>query len=216
MRFLVLISLLLSSLSFAQLDVVINPIEEGVLINEIENVVDLNTTCVDEYLQRQASLKKFLIWAPPATIIGTPVGVFVGGNVAAFISSTLLGQGWAALGWTILGAMGGGTAVLVTGTTMITSRAIEYKNNSTMLEIIGASHAQDYTNKKLNKAYNLFHKKYADSPLSIENFSDSIQKLDISGELCNGEVRGVKNPRNLKYSLAKRRHLLEYISNNYK
>jgi hypothetical protein len=210
MRTIILFSLLLSSFSFAQTQLEINSIQEDVLINEIADVVDLDSTCVDEYLQRQANIKKFLIWAPPVTLVGTPVGVFIGGNVAAFISSTLLGQGWAALGWTVLGAMGGGAAVLVTGTTMTISRAVEYNNNSKMIEIIGASHAQAYDNKRLIKAHSRYNQKY-DQSISLEAFAENIQKLDINGALCNGEVRGDTNPRNLKHSLAKRRHLLNYI-----
>jgi hypothetical protein len=202
-----------SNMAFADLaEPVLN---EEYLLQEVESQVDTGSTCLDDYLKRQAQVRKFLIWAPPTTVVAAPAAFMVGGYTAAFISSTLLQQGWAALGYTILGAFGSGVGVIGTFIVLETSRGIEYANNNKMLELIAASHAQEYKNKRLMKFTKRFNEKYAEKEKSVEEIAQIVSELDTQSILCNGEARGIKNPKNLKYSLAKQRHLLKYIANGY-
>ena len=52
--------------------------------------------------------------------------------------------------------------------------------------------------------------------MSLALFIDQIIQLDETVKLCDGEVRGYINPKNLKYSLAKRKNLIWYIHKNLK
>lgn len=180
----------------------------------VETQIGTDFTCVDDYIDRQIKLKKFLIWAPPVTVVAAPAAFMVGGYTAAFISSTLFTSGWAAIGYTVLGAVGSGVGVLGTFIGMEFSKGIEFANNRKMIEIITASHENNYENKKLIKLHNIYNKKYSAKPMSIEQIAQAVVDLDESGKLCNGEVRGYINPKKAKYSLAKRRHLMRYLFTN--
>ena len=84
-----------------------------------------------------------------------------------------------------------------------------------MLELIAASHAQEYNNRKLLNFTKRFNDKYKEKEKSVEEMAQIVSELDNKNILCNGEGRGIINPKNLKFSLAKQRHLLKYIYNHY-
>lgn len=198
---------LCANANYSYTDININELEaQKVISNQIQS----DRTCLDEYLQRQSELKKFLIWAPPIALVATPTATLVGAYGSLTIAS-IFTSGWDQLGYMILGGLGSGVAVAGTFIFKQTSKGIEFANTKRMSAIITAAHSRNYQNKKYKKFVKRYNRKYSAKPKTQEELADHIIDLDESGDLCNGKVRGYINPKNLKYSLAKRRHLMKYI-----
>lgn len=183
--------------------------ENNILVH-VSNEIGNANTCIDEYLVRQKKLKKFLIWAPPVTIVAAPAAGLVGGFATAALTNAAGISGWSALGYTILGVAGPGIAVLGTFTTLEVAKGIEYHNNNKMIAIITASHNRVYDHKLLIKLAKKYNRQNPNSVMDVQELAETIVNLDIAGKLCNGEVRGTRHLK-LKKRLAKRRHILNYL-----
>lgn len=213
-----LLSLLLvfsTTFSFADTQIQADNYDEIQAIELVQQKVGEETTCIDEYLTRQAKVKKFLIWAPPTTVVAAPAAFFIGGYTAAGITSLVGIGGWSALGYTILGAVGSGVGVIGSFVALEVSRGLEFANNQKMIKIITAAQTNTLEHKTFAKFVNRFNKKYSENAKSAEELAQIVLNLDENGQLCDGSVRGYINPKNLKYSLAKRRHLMKFINNNF-
>jgi hypothetical protein len=213
-----LLSLVLTfsvSLSFAGTQYEAQKYDEKQVIEFVDSNIGSNNTCADDYLIRQNYLKKFLIWAPPITVVGAPTAFIIGGYTAAGLSTLAGVGGWSALGYTILGAFGSGFAALGTFTVMEISNGVEFINNQKMLNIITAANSNTLDHKAFVNFVNSYNKKFANNQKDATELAQIVTRLDQSARLCNGEVRGYVNPKNLKYSLAKRRHLIRFIGNNF-
>lgn len=192
---------------------------EGINFNQAEVIqildqnIGVDQTCLDEYLTREQQLKKFLIWAPPATLVATPVAFMAGGYTAAFISSTLFYGGWDAIAYTILGAVGSGAAVIGSFITLETIKGIQFANMRKMTNLITASHANLFDSKALYRLNRRYNKKYPIDNITVEDLAATIITLDETGMLCDGEVRGNLEAKKLKHKLARRRDLIKYIHN---
>ena len=95
--------------------------------------IDTESTCLDEYLIRSKQLKKFLIWAPPVTVVGGPIAIYATGVTTAFILEQVGIGGWSALGYAIGSVMLTTIATVVTFVTLETVKSIEYFNNKNLM-----------------------------------------------------------------------------------
>lgn len=185
-------------------------IDEVQIQKVVASQVGSDQTCLDEYLVRQNELKKFLIWAPPMALVAVPAATLVGGYTSLFIASAFT-SGWDQLGYMILGGMASGAGVLGTFIFKEVSKGVEFANSKRMVKIITAAHNQDFENKTFVRFFERYNEKYSANPKTKEELADAVIELDESGKLCDGEVRGYLNPKNAKYALAKRRHLMKYL-----
>ena len=206
--------IIFSSVSFAQDSIEGMNYDQDKVIEVVDNTIGNELTCLDEYLLREKQLKRFLIWAPPATLVGAPAAFMVGGYTAAFISSTLLMGGWDALGYTILGAVGSGVAVVGTFLTMETVKGIQFASMRRMTNLIVASHANRFDAKALKRLNRKYNRKYPKDNVSVQDLASAVVMLDETGMLCDGEVRGNLKGKKLKHKLARRKDLIKYIHNN--
>ena len=156
----IVLSLIFSMMTFAQEKIEGINFNQDEVVQTIDESIGFEQTCLDEYLLREKQLKRFLIWAPPATLVATPAAFMVGGYTAAFISSTLLMGGWDALGYIILGAVGSGVAVVGTFLTMETIKGIQFAQMRRMTNIIVASHANRFDSKALYRLNRKYNKRY--------------------------------------------------------
>lgn len=212
MKFIVLFSFsfnLIASDSFKGVEISYKNVE-SLFTNEI----DPETTCLDEYLTRESQLRKFLIWAPPSTVVAAPAGFMIGGYSAVALSGAAGVTGWAGLGYAVLGAGIGGLGVLGTFVGLETAKAIEFYNNRYMINLITAIRVDNLEHKSVLNFLNKFRSKYPRSPLSDEDIFQSILELDSDARLCDGVVRGSSSSK-LKKKLARKRHLLKYINSNF-
>ncbi len=185
---LLIMSLILSTMTFAQEKVEGINFNQDEVVQTIDDSIGLEQTCLDEYLLREKQLKKFLIWAPPATLVGAPAAFMVGGYTAAFISSTLLMGGWDALGYTILGAVGSGVAVVGTFLTLETIKGIQFAQMRRMTNIVVASHANRFDSKALYRLNKKYNKKYPEDNVSAEDLATAVVMLDETGMLEGRET----------------------------
>ena len=207
---LIVLSLVLSTMTFAQEKVEGINFNQDEVVQAIDESIGFEQTCLDDYLLREKQLKRFLIWAPPATLVATPAAFIVGGYTA-FISSTLLMGGWDALVYTILGAVGSGVAVVGTFLTMETIKGIQFAQMRRMTNIIVASHANRFDSKALYRLNRKYNKMYPENNVTAEDLAMAVVMLDETGMLCDGEVRGNLKGKKLKHKLARRKDLIKYI-----
>lgn len=178
--------------------------------NLISQEIGADQTCVDEFLEREKYLKKFLIWAPPIATVATPVAAYAGGFAAAGLSTAAGVGGWNVLGWTIAGVFGAGGATLGTFVFLEVTKGIEFSNNRYMIRLVSAAHIGDMQNKKIRNFIKRYRSKFAnDAHLSDEDIVQEIVDLDKSQALCDGTVTG--NTKKFKKKLSRRRHALRYI-----
>lgn len=180
----------------------------------IQNEIGPEQTCLDEYLVREQELRRFLIWAPPTTVVTAPVSALGGALVGSVFAHAAGATGWAGLGYTIFGSLIGGTAVVGTFIGLETHKAIEFSNNRYMINLIASVRAQNYQQKTVQKFLRKYRKKFSEDQMSDQRLFDIIEDLDSSGMLCNGVVRET-NSTKLKKKLARKRHLFKYIHNNF-
>ena len=166
----------------------------------------LRDTCLDEYAQRNAFVKKFITWAPPTLILSIPA-----------LSQTYL---IAMIGWSILpieylnaaiisAALAGPTIIGIV-VTLETKYAIEYFGNRFIVKVVDALRMGDDKNKSLEKLLNKFRKNYPESSLTDKNIFNKILELDKNGSLCNGDLTGSKSEK-LKKLIARRKHIFRYL-----
>ena len=164
-------------------------------------------TCLDEYATRNAYLKKFIVWAPPTLILSLPI-----------LSQTYLIAmiGWAILpieylNATIVTAFLIPPAVIGAVIALETKNTIEYFGNRLIINVVDALRMGDYQNRFVKILLNKFRQKYPQSNLTRDEFFAEILRLDKSGDLCNGYLTN-SNSLKLKKLIAKKRHLLKYLS----
>jgi hypothetical protein len=121
------------------------------IIELIETQIGVESTCVDDYIKREEQLRKFLIWAPPTTVLAAPTAFAAGGLAAAGVMHLTGLTGWSALGYTVGTAMVSGVAVLGAFIGLETVKAIEFFRNRYMIRLITAVQNEDYSNKVVTK-----------------------------------------------------------------
>ena len=104
-------SAVFASISTSSTMVAVNYDQQEV-IEMVDNNIGADMTCLDEYLTREQQLKRFLIWAPPAAVVGVPATFAVTGLGSALLVNALNVGGWDAIGYTLMGAVGGGFVAL--------------------------------------------------------------------------------------------------------
>ncbi len=175
-----------------------------------------DNTCLDEFIQREGHLKRWLIWTPPLGIVATPVTTAVGAGTAGAITYMAGVTGWAELGWVIGGAMLG-LGVGTIGTLGITSvSGVKFYNNRQMIHLVVESHQKDdYDFKKLKYFYQKYKAIWPEDKISMLEFKSIVNHLDETAVLCNGELRGTDMNYKLKYRIARKWDLLNYIHDSY-
>lgn len=209
-----ILTLIFSTLSFAQNSVEAINFDQDKVIEVVDKSIGEDLTCLDEYLLREKQLKRFLIWAPPATLVGAPVAFVAAGYTSAAIATAAGASGWNAIGYTILGAFGAGAAAVGTFLTMETVKGIQFASMRRMTNLIVASHTNRYDSKALYRLNKKYNRKYPQDNITTQDLASAIVMLDETGMLCDGEVRGNLESKKLKHKLARRKDLIKYIHNN--
>lgn len=189
-------------------------------VNTVENLLETevgtDNTCLDEYIAREKVVRKYLIWAPPLTVVGAPVAFYAAGVGAAAISAASGITGWSALGYAVGAASLIGGGVLAVGAGIEIAKALEFKNNRYMIRLIVGAQDYAYDNEEVKSFIFKYRRMYPeDYDLGNDEILDIISTLDTTGELCNGIVTDQEFSKKTKKKLAKRRHLLRYIHNNH-
>lgn len=198
---LALILSLLSNLGFSSINI------ESLNIESISKA----ETCIDEYIQRDNQLKKWLLWSPPLVVAFTPVA-FVGGIAVGSAVSSLAGvNGRAQLGAAIGGGMILSGITAISGVTVEVVTAVRFNRNRTMLRAIVESHNNNLNGKNLNRLTRKFNRKY-NKAMTVTVMANKIKELDSSGELCDGRLKSKIKSSKLKHLLAKRKDLFRYLN----
>lgn len=178
--------------------------------NKRFELIDEQTTCVDEYLKREEQLKRWLIFAPPATVVGGPV-VFATSAAAVGFAGKAFGAG----GWGLLGGMIG-TGMILGGATVITGvvsefvTASKFVNNRLILKSIIESRDENselINTKKLLKKIN----KKLSIGMTPDVFSSEIRYLDESNKLCDGSLTKTSKTKKLKHLVASKKDLIRFF-----
>lgn len=187
-------------------------------IKEIKNhlsIINPETTCLDEYLQRRKQLMVKLAISPGVAIAGTMASVYAGGALGAGVAVASGVEGWGGLGYVIGGGLiGGATGVVaVAGDAAVT--AVTLNNINLILKTV-AEQRMDKEGPYSNKLYKKYLKK-SKRDISREEFIARLIEADENGKLCNGTM--VKQPRirigmKLKYKVAKLKDLIRYVDAN--
>lgn len=185
----------------------------GVFVNKSSDehqvlIKEFDETCLDEYMLRNKSIKKFIVWAPPVTVLSLPtysyaylLSVYALLNVAPFEALFYIGYGFYYISIPI--AVGSFIA-------LETMYSIEFFKNRGIIQILDALRLNDYNNKKVIKFIKKFRKKHPGSQISDQRIISSILELDNRGDLCNGNLTGNKSKK-LRKLLAKKKHLFKYL-----
>ncbi|MCT4640790.1 MAG: hypothetical protein N4A33_00735 [Bacteriovoracaceae bacterium] len=183
--------------------------------NKQFNSIDKQQTCLDEYIEREQQLKKWLIWTPPLAVIGTPIAG-VSAMVATSGLTTILNiQGWAALGWVIGGGMVATGAAAITAVTTEISNKIKFINNRRLIRAIVEAYNNNLNGKNLYKLTKKFNKRYK-SKIKISQLIKVLTNLDKSQKLCDGSLKSKLRSYRLKHLLANKKDLFRYINSQLK
>ena len=121
------------------------------------NLTELDNTCLDEYSLRNNYLKKFIIYAPPTTILSISVGsyaYFMGliGLLTIAPSEILYLTGFGL--WYIGTPLFLGTAI-----TLEIRNTSEYFQNRSVIKLVDALRLQNHSDKHVKKFLKKFRKK---------------------------------------------------------
>ena len=171
--------------------------------------VELSETCLDEYVARNIYLKKFILYAPPITVLSLSVGsyaYFMGltGLLTLAPSELLFVTGF--------GLLYVATPVILgTAVTLEVRNSIEYFRNRSVVRLLDALRLNEPSNKHVRKFIKKFRKKHPESSITDDQIFSEILSLDKNGSLCNGELTG-SNSDKVRKLLAKNKHLYKYLS----
>lgn len=188
---------------------------EKIKIKEIKELVKTSnpdTTCMDEYLKRRKELIIKLSVTPAAAVVGTVGGIYVGGTTGAGLANMAGVDGWGALGYGIMGALGGGAAGITIAAGSATATGITLANNILITKAV----AEQQLNRSGNYSEKLYRKylKKSKVDLSKEDFLNKLVDADQEGKLCDGSMVNqpkIKIGTKLKYKVAKLKDLVRYI-----
>jgi hypothetical protein len=212
LRFILIFTILFSFGSFSGQVNAQNFTEDQVL-TILDQQVSPSQTCMDEYLKRSKQIKRFLIWAPPITVVGAPVAGYTLGIAASYTAGLVATVGWDALGYAIMGLFVGFTGTAVTGVTLETVHAVKYFNNKNIMELIAFSHADNIEHKRITKFIKKYNRKFPNDNLLASELTMFIRDYDSRGLLCDNSIRQRKKVKKLKHKLARRRDIMRYIHN---
>ena len=170
---------------------------------------ELRETCLEEYVSRNIYLKKFILYAPPTTVLSLSVGsyaYFMGltGLLTLAPSELLFVTGFGL--WYVATPVILGTAV-----TLEVRNSIEYFRNRSVVRLLDALRLNEPSNKHVRKFIKKFRKKHPESSITDDQIFSEILSLDKNGSLCNGELTG-SNSDKVRKLLAKNKHLYKYLS----
>jgi hypothetical protein len=211
-----LFSLLMNNFTFASERWEENYVEvKDEVLRVVEQEIGYNNTCLDEYIQREGHLKRWLLWAPPLGVIGTPPATLAG----AFASNYIAGAfGWDALGAAILGGFFTYSAGIITTVGVTSVNAVKFYNNRQILNLVVDSYQTNeaYPYKALKK----FHRKYrkawpSDEAVDLATFQSAVKYYDEKGMLCDGSLRGTDMNHKLKYRIVRKLDLFNQIHIDY-
>ena len=173
-----------------------------------EATQELEETCLDEYVSRNIYLKKFIVYAPPTTVLSLSVGsyaYFMGltGLLTLAPSELLYVTGFGL--WYLATPVILGTAI-----TLEVRNSIEYFRNRSVIRLIDALRLNEPSDKYVRKFLKKFRKKHPESNLTDDQVFSEILRLDKGGGLCNGELTG-SNSNKIRKLLAKNKHLYKYL-----
>jgi hypothetical protein len=191
--------------------------------------IDVDRTCLDEYVARNRQLWKKMGLGPITTFggiagtgiaVGTGVGAAMGTGGAAASSSVTLGAliGGAAGGWIGLGI--GGVAFIAYEGTQIA----RFVKNNQIIRLISNSRDKIYESDNIKKFMKKYLKKHPKDKkfLDEKKFGHLVVELDESGALCDGSLvkaRGFRKlikkkkkvPSKLADFLANRKEIITHI-----
>ena len=173
-----------------------------------EAPLTVDDTCLDEYAQRNAYLKKFLVWAPPTVVVSLPVGSFVYflGLYGLLNVAPSAGLFYAGFGLWYLAV-----PTIAVGTVALEAKyTVEYFKNREVVRVIDAIRDNRPNNKYVKKFIQKFRKKYKNSDISDEAIVNELYVLDRTNKLCDGNLTG-KNSSKIQKLLAKRKHIFNYL-----
>ena len=169
---------------------------------------ELRETCLDEYALRNAYLKKFIIFAPPTTVLSLSVGsyaYFMGltGLLTLAPSELLFVTGFGL--WYVATPVILGTAV-----TLEVRNSIEYFRNRSVIRLVDALRLDEPSNKHVRKFLKKFRKKYPESSITDDQIFSEVLSLDKNGSLCNGKLTETSSDK-IRKLLAKNKHIYKYL-----
>lgn len=186
-----------------------------VVETQIESEIGNSNTCIDEYLEREGQLRKWLIWTPPAAVLGVPVSTYLGLAAGAGVVYVFNIGGWNGLGYLIGGGLigFGGSAIGFVG--IESWAAISFAKNRAMIHAIVESNEDNQNRKRLKKFFRSYQKKYPNDTIDIIEFAKAISTLDASGRLCDGSLRDQRSEVKLSKKLARKKDLFKAIHLEY-
>jgi thiamine pyrophosphate-dependent acetolactate synthase large subunit-like protein len=185
-------------------------INEDHALNVLGQVLAPSETCMDEYLTRSKQLKRFLIWAPPVSVVGA-AGMAYGGGALGVALTSATADGFAALANALGGAFLGGGSVLITFAAFETVKAIQYARNKNTIELIANSYANNLDNKRIVKFVKKYNRKYPMDKLNAGTLATFIRDFDGRGLLCDNTIRMNSKTKKLKHKLARRKDIISYL-----
>lgn len=181
-------------------------------IKDVKNYLsqtNLETTCMDEYLQRRTQLIVKISLSPVSLYVGTIASVFgsafVGVNLARL-------TGLDPLGGLFLGVFFGGVAGAVGITTGTVLDAITLSDHTVLVKALTESYTGygDYYIEKLYKTY--LSKSKVDLPK--EAFMNELLLADQAGTLCDGTMVPppvIRIGTKLKFKVAKMKQVTNHF-----
>jgi hypothetical protein len=193
---------------------------EKLRIKDIKNhleTVNPDSTCMDEYLKRRNQLIVKLTLAPASIVVGTVASTYTGALAAGLLAKPFSVTGWDALGWIILGGLGGGLAGgAYTATDTIMAGVTLYRHTLVVKTVAEYQiNRGEYYSNKLYEEYSIQSSKDQKLPLPKDLFVKELVELDAAGTLCDGSL--VKQPRiklgpKLKFKVAKSKNIFQEIN----
>ena len=191
--------------------------------------IDIDRTCLDEYVARNRQLWKKMGMGP-ITVLGgsTGSGIAVGTGVGAIAGSTAATQaGNATFGALIGGAAGGWIGLGIGGVAFIAyegTQIARFVKNNQIIRLIANSRDNLFKSDNIKKFMKKYLKKHPKDKryLNEKKFGHLVVELDETGALCDGslvKVRGFRklmkkkkrDPSKLADFLANRKEIINHI-----
>jgi len=157
-------------------------------------------SCHLDYFDRRKQLARKALLTPVVGAVALPIAVYAGAGYGA----TVHNDGWAALGFAILGGYG---AILGTAT-IETITLVKLVKIHSLVKLIEEAHAGE--GKRL-KRYTKSVSNDLNRQIPISEVAEALVKADMSGILCDGSMRGKSPNAKLRKRLARKSEIKSYL-----
>lgn len=158
-------------------------------------------SCHLDYIERRRQLTRRALLTPLVGAVAFPLGIYGG---AAYGNAVSSGDGWAALGYAILGGYGALLATLGVEATTI-YQIVKVNALAKLIEesYVGEGHRLERYTKMMRRKLG--------REITPSEVADAITKADMSGILCDGSMRGRSVDAKLRKRLARRSEIKSYL-----